>query len=224
MSYILEALKKSDQERKQGHVPDLQTVHVPVSIEQHHSRWLYLVIILLLLSLAFVLGWLRPWESPELVVSPPAEPVTVSVETLVDEPVAELPGVPVQPVVAEEAIQDSSHLSRVQPVEETMAAADQPQVPAIARDEAPSLELQSVPHLYSLPELVQQSIPKMIFAGHVYSSNIAQRSIIINDHSMSEGDRVMEGLEVEQITPSGVVFNYQGQLFKMDVLQDWSFD
>ena len=63
MSYILDALKKSDHERKQGTVPGLQTVHIPVSIESSASRWPYFFIVFLLLSLAFVLGMLRPWDT-----------------------------------------------------------------------------------------------------------------------------------------------------------------
>ncbi|MCW8957333.1 MAG: general secretion pathway protein GspB, partial [Gammaproteobacteria bacterium] len=88
----------------------------------------------------------------------------------------------------------------------------------------PSLFLQSVPHLRDMPSLVQQAIPDMEFAGHVYSSNAEQRSVIINDRSMAEGETVVDGLKVEQITKQGVVFNYQGNLFQMPVLQDWAFD
>ena len=72
--------------------------------------------------------------------------------------------------------------------------------------------------------LIQQAVPDMVFAGHVYSSQPAQRSVIINGASMNEGDRVIQALRVEQITRDGVIFNYQGQLFRVEILQDWSFD
>ena len=88
----------------------------------------------------------------------------------------------------------------------------------------PSLDIESVPHLSEMPELIQQGIPQMSFAGHVYSSNAEQRSVIINGHSMAEGDVVITGLVIEQITSDGVIFNYQGQLFRMQILQDWSFN
>ena len=75
-----------------------------------------------------------------------------------------------------------------------------------------------------MPALVQQAIPDMEFAGHVYSSNPEQRSVIINGRSMAEGETVVEGLRVEQITEKGVVFDYQNQLFQMPILQNWAFD
>jgi hypothetical protein len=89
---------------------------------------------------------------------------------------------------------------------------------------APSLQIESVPHLSDMPDLVQQAIPDMSFSGHVYSSDIRQRSVIINGHSMGEGEMLIKGLVVEQITSNGIIFSYQGQLFRMDILQDWSFD
>ena len=64
----------------------------------------------------------------------------------------------------------------------------------------------------------------MIFAGHVFSSQVDQRSVIINDHYLNEGDIIIDNLKVEQITKSGIVFNYNAQLFRMDILQNWSFD
>ncbi|TNF38918.1 MAG: hypothetical protein EP315_00535 [Gammaproteobacteria bacterium] len=91
-------------------------------------------------------------------------------------------------------------------------------------EQPPSLEMDTVPYLQDLPALVQQAIPDMTFAGHVYSSNPAQRSVIINGHAMGEGELVIDRLRVEQITRNGVVFNFDGQLFRMDILQDWSFN
>ena len=85
-------------------------------------------------------------------------------------------------------------------------------------------EIRQVPGLSELPPDVQQAIPNMVFAGHVYSSNPAQRSIIINGYAMSEGDVVVGNLKVKQITRDGVIFDYQSQLFRVNILQDWSFD
>ncbi|MCW9013043.1 MAG: general secretion pathway protein GspB [Gammaproteobacteria bacterium] len=219
MSYILDALKKSEQERKQGKVPDIQTIHIPVAVEQNTSPWLYVIIVFLLLSLAFVIGWMRPWErhSP-VVVADLEQPVPARSASIIEQ----LP-------LAEPIIKESSSSVQPEPAQKPQQLAATPRESSVAiedarKDTPPSLELNTVPHLSLMPDLVQQSIPSMSFAGHIYSSNIAQRSIIINDHSMSEGDTVVEGLEVEQITPNGVVFSYQGQLFKMDILQDWSFD
>jgi len=211
MSYILDALKKSDQERRQGDVPDLQTVHIPVKMESGPARWHYVVIILLMLSLTFVLGLLRPWEAQtgapldmqtdkkiELDESPSVHSLAEQPKRMVEKP--------------PQSNQTERQLKAPVIVEQNIAI------------KAPSLDIDSVQHLYDMPTLVQQAIPEMTFAAHVFSSNVEQRSVIINGHAMSEGEVVIDGLKIEQITQTGIVFNFNGQLFRMDILQDWSFD
>ena len=43
MSYILDALKKADQERAAGNVPDLETVHLHEPTVRKHYRWLWIL-------------------------------------------------------------------------------------------------------------------------------------------------------------------------------------
>ena len=59
MSYILDALKKSEQEREQGKVPDIKTVHtLPTAApQQHQSSWLYIVVISIVLAAGGVYLW-----------------------------------------------------------------------------------------------------------------------------------------------------------------------
>jgi len=66
MSYILEALKKSDQERNRGSAPGLQTVHMPVArkAEKRHW-WILLLVFALCMNAGLLLWWLQPWKSPE---------------------------------------------------------------------------------------------------------------------------------------------------------------
>ena len=62
MSYILDALRKSEQERLRGAVPNLLTVHTaPVAYSQPIS-WRYGTLALVLISLGVLIGWLRPWQ------------------------------------------------------------------------------------------------------------------------------------------------------------------
>jgi len=58
MSYILDALKKSDQERKQGDVPNLQTVHVAAIPEQKKPWVMYTVNRFVLIVFVLLLGLL----------------------------------------------------------------------------------------------------------------------------------------------------------------------
>ena len=212
MSYILEALKKSEQQRRQGPVPDLQTVHLATPDAPGQRSWPYVVIVLLLVSLAFILGWLQPWKIPS------ANEITAETATVVVPPPADSLAARTAPPV--QAVPEA------QPESSRQAAAVVNAAPVAAEpvSQPPSLEIQAVPHLSELPDLVQQAIPDMSFAGHVYSGSADQRSVIINGRSMAEGDTVIRDLSIEQITSDGIIFNYKGQLFRMEILQDWSFD
>jgi general secretion pathway protein B len=187
MSYILEALKKSQQERNRGQVPDIETLHPGFSMpESLAPRWPYWALGVCLLALAFLLGWLRPWIDVE-------EPLHQATVLQRPEPEKIVPGkvdAPVRRQLTE------------QPVVVSVRSAEP--VPAVS-------------------SLVQQSIPPMKFAGHVYSSNPQQRSVIINGRFLSEGDELMSGMKLVGITMDSVIFSYQGQQFRVTVLHDWSF-
>ena len=150
--------------------------------------------------MAFMLGWLQPWVS-RIEVAPVvvAEPIN---DRKQDSAMADLPEKKVtQP-------------SAVTPVEA---------VAAMSSTGANLKSVEQVADISQLPSLMQQSIPQMQFAGHVYSDNPAQRGVIINGRYMSEGDTLMQGMTLVRITLDSVVFSYQAQLFKVTVLHDWSF-
>lgn len=203
MSYILEALKKSEQERQQGRVPGLQTLPPQLHDTVQPAKWPYAVIGVLALSLVFMLGWMRPWARQD-----------------------KLAGIQHSGIAQEtaQAVPDQSSPPVSVLITEPTASSVKPAIVQKPVLEEPSLSLESIPHLRDIPSLVQQAIPDMEFAGHVYTSNPEQRSVIINGRSMAEGETVVEGLKVEQITKAGVVFSYQTQLFQMPILQDWAFD
>jgi hypothetical protein len=65
MSYILEALKKSDSERQQGTVPGLNAAHTSSTTSRSGRRALLpgLLLAALLLNAGLVLWWIHPWQS-----------------------------------------------------------------------------------------------------------------------------------------------------------------
>ncbi|HED35666.1 MAG TPA: hypothetical protein ENJ08_15845 [Gammaproteobacteria bacterium] len=235
MSYILDALKKSDQERRGGGVPTLQTVHIPVSVEDRKPWSLYGVITLLLLALAFAIGFVV--SEKESVLMADQEAVSA-----VDEPALKQQPVK-QPVNnpesrAEVAPESLPPVQAPAPVPSIVAVATPAPTPAIKPVvlqpvepvkkpppiTKPLPELEDIPYLHELPEYQQQSIPDLSFAGHVYSSRASNRSVIINGNAMSEGDSIMQEFSVKKITSSGVIFVFQGTVFRVDILQDWSFE
>jgi general secretion pathway protein B len=75
MSYILDALKKSEKERKRGKVPDVLTVQEQLSYERRKRNiWPYLITIALLINAGILIWWtgLSPNEKPVT----PGKPVT----------------------------------------------------------------------------------------------------------------------------------------------------
>jgi general secretion pathway protein B len=78
MSYILEALKKAEKERKRGTVPNLSTDQDPSPQKpKKRSLLLYTFIAVLLINAGIFLFWLNPWKSEEtpIIAKAPA-PVT----------------------------------------------------------------------------------------------------------------------------------------------------
>lgn len=231
MSYILDALKKSDSERKRGNVPNLQTVHIPINAKQQTPWALYGFISVLLLVLAFVIG---------LVISD-NEPVTIIQVAEINEQNENITSV-LKPnskaVVEVNKSADTQVLKRIAQkmteqsavkVKVTHKRDKEPNIAPQQTNKAESIsaarlpDISSIPYLHELPDYQQQSVPEMQFAGHVYSTRPQSRTIIINNSAMSEGDTVVQGINVVEITSSGVVFSLHDDYFRMDILQDWSF-
>jgi general secretion pathway protein B len=64
MSYILDALKKSEKERKRGMVPDILTTQ-DAMVQEPKKRllWPHLLVVALLLNAGVLVWWLSPWQS-----------------------------------------------------------------------------------------------------------------------------------------------------------------
>jgi general secretion pathway protein B len=87
MSYILDALRKSDQQRQRGAAPTLQSVQFAAIPPEPRARWHYVMLALVLAGAAFTIGWLRPWQTePPLAQAktvPPPRLDAKSSETLI---------------------------------------------------------------------------------------------------------------------------------------------
>ena len=227
MSYILDALRKSEAERQQGRVPDLgqqfQLIHKP---PRRRVPWVALLVLALTLNAAVLLVWLWPERPGPVVEALPAEALPiVEVPTIasagtavaVPEPLPEAPAVePELPVVA---------------------AVDNTPPPTLEVDEAPTLIVPSsnarvlpadlaqsantrAPHLIEMPLAFQRAVPNLVFNSHLFTSDPAGRRVIINDHYLAPGDS-FAGIRVEQITSDGVVLMMDGQRFRVGVVRDW---
>ncbi len=212
MSFILDALRKSEHERERRALPGL--VEAPATrVVRPSLAWILGGVGVLLAVNAAILAWVLlrppagpPTEPPAVEAAPiAAAPTALASPTLADngrvrslaaEAAATEPGqeVPEPPPV--------NHAQMAPP---TPAASPPPSAPGVARP----------PTLRQLPAALAAVLPPLNIDLHVYSPIAAQRFVIINGQRVHEGGVLREGMLVEQITAEGVILNHQGTRFTL---------
>ncbi|MDB5754166.1 MAG: hypothetical protein JWR56_594 [Massilia sp.] len=214
MSYILEALKKSQAERQLGSAPTLHAIPVGAVLPAAYARnrkplWLSLGGGGLLVALA-----LLAWRAQAPSVKPaapqvafPAAPAAVVATPAAPPAVAAVAPIPPPPLAV---VPPSSPAPK--PV--VKAIAPQP-APVKASVPAPGLEEESLPSLRQLPEAIQRAVPPLTFGGYMYSNNPADRLLLIDKTLRHEGEEVAPGLVLEKLLPKAAVMNYKGNRYKV---------
>jgi general secretion pathway protein B len=213
MSLILDALKKSEQERRRDTGPDLQTIHQPVvSRAPRRSYGLAWGALLLAVNVGALIYWWQQREpapvaaaTPPVVAAPPAPASTPAPAAAVAVP-APAPVAP--PPQGSAVVASEAEFAQITPGGNPAAA-------GAATDELP---IQAVDEL---PEDVRNNLPAMTFSFHVYSGSPQQRTIIINNRRMREGEEVSPGLVLQQITEDGVILLYERHRIHISVLSGW---
>jgi general secretion pathway protein B len=222
MSYILDALKKSEQERGHGSAPNVQTLHSS-SLNYHANKtplWPYFLLTAIVINLAALFYFIiakteveaTTQEQQRITETSPA--VTNTVQTASSKPVGT-------------TIEDAYSVETVVYKPISIPGSNQgiaKQSPRARVVEAPRQQQASLSVLErdELPFEMSQHIPVMEFTAHVYSSNPVQRSIVINGRFMEEGDWLASDLFLSEITPDGAIFDFKGQLFHQGVISAWN--
>lgn len=226
MSYILEALKKAERERRRDSVPDIQAHHTPYPAPGRKYSYpqkpvtLLVSVLLLLIIAASILIYLRQEPVPEQ-VTPLAEVVTKE-----NQPESRQP-------IQQETLQDTAvQQNRSQFQQDVRQIQVKPQKvtveprPIIVEEETvvvppPPSSRQQEPQLPTYDDLVTtiSEIPKLSLAGHTYSEEPGQRMIIINNRIIREGQGLGNGLRLEEITWDGLILSFKGTRFTMDATQ-----
>jgi general secretion pathway protein B len=74
-----------------------------------------------------------------------------------------------------------------------------------------------VPLLQDLPFATQAAIPEMKFSGHVFSSDPALRMIMVNTAIVREGDMITSDIKLIEITEKGLVLGYRETPFRIEL-------
>lgn len=264
MSYILDALRKSDLQRQRGAAPTLLAVQDSVVAHKRPAYLAYGLLAAVLVGAGMVIGWLRPWQ-PEQVLPGRPEPVAVRpVETTPRQTApapSEMAAQPkpetnmqnaTQPAKGTSAqsemgtqtkpelnLQDAPRPARselaprpkrqlaARAKPQTEGAAHEAQAAASGRTAAPDQPVdtvaaddsgeQTVMTMAELPNSVRQELPALRISVHAYSDNPAARLVGIDNRILREGDSVVPGLTLEQITPDGMIFSYREYRFRRGV-------
>lgn len=216
MSYILEALKKSEQERQIGHVPDISMVQeTPHPVASRWPRWLLAAFVVNALILVAI-AW-RPWEMRT------AQQVTPTVASASTSPAV---SAETQPIVANAGVSES--VSAPVAAEQDAAAIAElpapvtqmpPPAPApIYKPKPVSIETEPVlpPRWEDLPSEERNRLPAPRIDVHVFAREPARRFVLINLRKYLEGDTVDEGATIESILTDGIVLSYKGQRYRVD--------
>ncbi|NMM37620.1 MAG: GspB domain-containing protein [Glaciimonas sp.] len=234
MSYILDALKKAEAQRTLGALPNIHAQAVFAATSEGRAplwlragRWGALTAMVMIL---IALAWFRPWQRgtvlPKAAPSAPAQSVApaASIAPALPPPVRAVPAPPVPspPKSTPKAVPPEA--SKPKAAASSMPTSLPKQPPAVAVTPpakkpapAPSAsaaepELQT---LRDLPPQIQREIPPLVISGYIYSSNQAERSLLINNQLLREGDTVAPGLILEKMLRGAVVLNYQGYRYRM---------
>jgi general secretion pathway protein B len=222
MSFILDALKKSEIERQRQSAPGLIDAR-PSPRRSRLPLWVAILCILLgvnLLALTYVVlrksaapaPAARPADAPKAAAAAPeARPFSP-----LDGAPEYAPEIPVAPTAATptpDAAPPEPRPARTAPAGDTGADA-LPHSGSELTDAETNAETDEVlPTISELSLSGAQALPELHLDVHVYATKPADRFVYINMRKYHEGAKLQEGPTVERIRRDGVVLNDQGVRF-----------
>ena len=241
MSLILEALRKSEAERRRGESPDLYAELPPLARAHRRPMPIWLWLVIGVAALAIVL-WLvqsvrqRPAPAAvEAIASDTADgdiapPVVADADPPHPTPPAPTTTTPVRPV--EPTRNPAPDIVLGEPPDVASpppAPAAAPDIAAVAAPPVAAPETLPVPpppvpvtndadllRLADLSAEQRKQLPPLKISMHMWNDAPAQRFVIIDGNRLAEGDRIGDAV-VEAIKTDGVVLNWNGRRLKLPI-------
>lgn len=242
MSFILDALKKSEADRQRQNVPGLLDLG-PATPRPRFPVWgiwlgLLLGVNLLVLMVLLIRGWIPGGAAPAADAKTPAHVDAAALKAPAAAPVVAATTATAAPATAAppRTTADSSSFS---PMDAPVYA---PEIP-VANDAAPGPSVAAgtpaaepaatsrpdprlakalypppppdevLPTLNEIRLSGNHGIPELHMDIHVYAARASERFVFINNRKYREGEALQEGPAVERITRDGVVLRFQGLRF-----------
>lgn len=204
MSFILDALKKSETERQQKNAPGF--ADVPDGVDSPRApRWLWVLGGLLAVNLIVLSGvMLRPDPRPQT-------DVTATDEAIPDE------GQPEREASFSEMVEQAKNTQapQVTGATEEQSTADNPVVEAgpVSKPRLAATITESYATFNDLRANGTLLLPDLHLDIHVYNDQPAKRFVFVNMNKYREHARLAEGPVVKEITPEGVILEHLGNGF-----------
>ena len=185
MSYILDALKKSEKERTRKRTPGVDALQNDTLGSAAFSLKSIIVLVLAIAVANAATVYLFFGEPQKEILSPapigkelPATPI-ISDELLGN------------PVVDEE-LAENPVMDRVDP--------------GVTKDAPPALP------------------PRLDVTAHIYADQPDLRMVKIDGMNRHEGDYLADNHQLIKITEQGIILEYYGQRYSLDVVEDWQIN
>ena len=217
MSFILDALKKSEAERARKAGPALLDLRI-ASPRRRLPVWVFVLVAILLVNLAVLAAVL--WRSGGRDAPPVASaPVAPAVPAATPAPVNALPPPTLPPATVTTAPPEAavarapSYTDAPRPPPAPPAEIGRRIAPAAAT--APARDAVDTAGLPTAEDLRVSgvSLPQLNVALHVYDAVPANRYLLMNSQRLREGEVNADGVTIEHITPEGAVLRWRERRF-----------
>jgi general secretion pathway protein B len=215
MSYILQALKKSQQERElAAQVSTSVTKKASYAAVEADDE----------LASVSITGWLIALFSVLMLIAGYVYQQAGSKQSEVQHAATltenDVVGVAVaQKVVTRELAVENGITSHV--IEPALPAVKEVMPIAVIAPESPQVVIPKMPVEQAAKE-VQSLIPNIDISSHIYSSMPARRSIVVNGERLVETDFITPHVQVKEITHQGMIIDVDGLPLVVDRSRGWS--
>lgn len=239
MSYILDALQKSEQARQHGRVPDLNTLAAaarpsPEAVPRSPSA--VTIAALVVVSGLAALGWWRPWTTGTPSAAEPTEAAIASIPSTKtaaapatpadgsraaqqaparpDAPQASPPQAPPASPPAPTPAQTPTPLKKAERLAAHNWERETSVAPVVSAQAPDRPQTRRILALHELPPAVRTALPRLDVSGYAYAGDSGRRMVVINDRLVHEGDEAAAGVKLLSAAQDGVVFEFQGHRFR----------